>query len=81
MDVHGKPVRSLGHERIYKNNATIVRSFERRFEDIRDLEQQFKIFAISFSVSVLDIPAELQLEILDLQSDIELKDKYQNKKY
>ncbi|KAJ4426503.1 hypothetical protein ANN_27317 [Periplaneta americana] len=72
MDAHGKLVRSL--ERIYKNNATIVRRLRRRFQDMRELEQQFKIFATPFSVSVLDIPAEPQLEILDLQSEIELKD-------
>ncbi|KAJ4427826.1 hypothetical protein ANN_25600 [Periplaneta americana] len=58
----------------------LCEDFERRYQEIRELEQQFKIFATSFSVSVLDIPAEPQLEILDLQSDIELKDKYQNRK-
>lgn len=73
-------VEALDMEEYIRIMQQLCEDFERRFQDIRKLEQQFKIFATHFSVNVLDIPAELQLEMIDLQNDIELKDKYENRK-
>ena len=52
-----------------------------KFQDIKKLEKEFKIFATLFSVDILDTPVDLQLELIDLQNDIELRTNTKTEQY
>ena len=50
--------------------------FQRRFSDFRSNDCLFKLFSLPFSVSVDDAPAEMQIELIDLQCNEKLKMKF-----
>ncbi|KAK3519988.1 hypothetical protein QTP70_010128 [Hemibagrus guttatus] len=54
----------------------LVREFEQRFQIFGELEKDFKVFRSPFTVNASDLPANIQLEIIDLQCDSDLKGKF-----
>ena len=61
----------------YKESiSSLLQEFEHRFQVFSELEQEFKIFCSPFTVSSSDVPTELQMEIIDLQCDSNLKEKF-----
>ena len=61
----------------YKESiSSLLQEFERRFQVFSELEQEFKIFCSPFTVTSSDVPTELQMEIIDLQCDSNLKEKF-----
>ena len=56
--------------------SKLLESFNRRFQQFTALEPQFILFATPFAVDAKQIPEEVQMELLDLQCDTVLKDKY-----
>ncbi|KAI6653051.1 general transcription factor II-I repeat domain-containing protein 2B-like [Oopsacas minuta] len=54
-------------------NSNLQENFDTRFGDFRNQQQSFKIFAQPFSFELQYAPQELQLELIDLQSSIDLK--------
>lgn len=50
--------------------------FDRRFKDFENYQTEFKFFMGPFSFDVAKAPLNLQLELIDLQSDSALKEKY-----
>ncbi|CDW60368.1 hypothetical protein TTRE_0000874001 [Trichuris trichiura] len=58
--------------------AKLFEAFGERFNDVKSRQMQLNIFAIPFNVEPVDVPDELQHEIIQLQSDDELKAKYNN---
>ena len=46
--------------------------------DFRKYKPEFKLFSVPFDMSVEECPNFCQLELLDLQSDMNLKNAYQN---
>ena len=67
---------SAEYVQILQNNNL---QFESRFQDVETFSTAFQIFATPFSVDVKDVPSRYQLELLNLQSDDLLKDKYKYK--
>ena len=53
----------------------LIQEFENRFQDFRKNHQSFGIFATPFSVDINILPANFQMECIELQSDIQLKEK------
>ncbi|XP_012136549.2 general transcription factor II-I repeat domain-containing protein 2A-like isoform X2 [Megachile rotundata] len=51
----------------------LLEEFETRFRDIQNLDTDFNIFAMPFSVNVNTVPAEVLLELIDLRCDRRLK--------
>ena len=47
--------------------------FDARFLDFRQLESDFNIFSNPFNTAVDQSPDQLQLELIDLQSDNDMK--------
>ena len=47
----------------------LLQEFERRFQVFTQLENEFTIFTSPFTVNATDMPADMQLELLDLQCD------------
>lgn len=61
----------------YKDKITeLLREFQRRFQIFGELETEFTIFRSPFTVQASDVPVDIQLEIIDLQCDSQLKDKF-----
>jgi len=52
--------------------------FDSRFLDFKANEKLFNLFSIPFSLSVEDVPENMQMEIVDLQNNTILKEKYNN---
>jgi 17beta-estradiol 17-dehydrogenase/3beta-hydroxysteroid 3-dehydrogenase/mitotic-spindle organizing protein 1 len=50
--------------------------FSRRFLDFYLLEKDFALLTMPFSIDVSDVPVQLQIELIDMQSDISLKEKF-----
>ena len=53
--------------------------FETGFQDILNMTSEIKLFVTTFSVHVDSIKHDLQMEIIDLQNNTDLKDKFQHK--
>ena len=55
--------------------ATLMESFDSRFEDFRNFEHELRLFENPFSVSPESCEdGDLQLELIDVQSNTRLKD-------
>lgn len=61
----------------YKDKITgLLSEFEKRFQVFSELETEFEVFRSPFTVRASDLPVDMQFEIIDLQCDVELKDKF-----
>ena len=58
--------------------AKLIETFSERFKDVKSKQQELNIFATSFNVEPADVPDDLQHEIIQLQSDDELKARHNN---
>ncbi|KAI6661857.1 General transcription factor II-I repeat domain-containing protein 2-like [Oopsacas minuta] len=58
--------------------SNLQENFDTRFGDFRNQQQSFEIFAQPFSFDPQYAPQELQLELIDLQSSIDLKADFKN---
>ena len=56
--------------------AALQEEFSVRFHDLRKLSLAIELFAFPFSVDVETIPEDMQLEIIELQCNNELRNKY-----
>ncbi|XP_023227897.1 general transcription factor II-I repeat domain-containing protein 2A-like [Centruroides sculpturatus] len=54
----------------------LLQEFENRFSDFRKNNLNFCIFATPFTVDIPMLPATFQMECIELQSDIQLKEKF-----
>lgn len=58
----------------YKDNITdLLREFEQRFQVFSELENKFGFFRSPFTVKPSDMPADIQLELIDLQCTLKNK--------
>ena len=61
----------------YKDKITgLLQEFERRLQVFSELEKEFAVFRSPFTVKPSDMPADIQLEIIDLQCDTNMKEKF-----
>ena len=54
----------------------LLQEFERRLQVFSELEKEFAIFRSPFTVNPYDMPADIQLEIIDLQCETNMKEKF-----
>ncbi len=75
-----RSVRAIGVETgMYQDKDKIMglmREFEQRFQVFCELETQFTVLCSPFTVKASDLPVDIQPEIVDLQCDSDLKDKF-----
>ena len=57
---------------------TLAVEFDRRLQDFKNLEPQFNILSSSFTTEVDSALENLQLELLDLQANNDLKEKFKS---
>lgn len=61
----------------FKDKITgLLWDFEQLFQIFNELEMDFKVFCLPFTVNPSDLPGNIQLEITDLQCDSYLKGKF-----
>ena len=58
--------------------AKLIQAFDERFHDVKNIQKELDVFATPFNVQPSDVPDNLQMEIIDLQNNNELKAKYHN---
>ena len=56
--------------------SILLQNFQQRFQVFDELETEFKIFCSPFSVTPSELRTDMQLEIIDLQCDSTLKEKF-----
>ncbi|KAI7798193.1 putative general transcription factor II-I repeat domain-containing protein 2-like [Triplophysa rosa] len=56
--------------------SNLIQEFDRRFEDFRHSAADFELFSQPFTISVDTVSDDLQMELIDLQCDSELKHKF-----
>ncbi|CAI6373752.1 unnamed protein product [Macrosiphum euphorbiae] len=56
--------------------SDLKHQFKLRFSDFKANEIYFNLFSIPFSLPVEDVPENMQIEIIDLQNNKVLKEKY-----
>lgn len=56
--------------------SDLIHEFETRFQDFRKHDILFIIFATPFSVEIHLLEADLQMECIELQADIQMKEKF-----
>ena len=56
--------------------SDLIQEFENRFQEFLGNNQYFAIFVTLFSVDMNMLPANFQMECIELWSDIQLKDKF-----
>ncbi|KAJ8038488.1 General transcription factor II-I repeat domain-containing protein 2A [Holothuria leucospilota] len=59
-------------------SAKLIEAFGERFQDVKEKQEELSTFATPFNVEPVDVPENLQLEIIQLQSNDELKARYNN---
>uniref|UniRef100_A0A2C9LZ39 HAT C-terminal dimerisation domain-containing protein n=1 Tax=Biomphalaria glabrata TaxID=6526 RepID=A0A2C9LZ39_BIOGL len=75
VDKNWNNVEELLDTTCLKNWKLVLTDFEHRFQLFTALEPQFFV-ATPFAVDVKNVPEEVQMELLDLQCDTVLKQKY-----
>uniref|UniRef100_UPI0035901BC1 general transcription factor II-I repeat domain-containing protein 2-like n=1 Tax=Myxine glutinosa TaxID=7769 RepID=UPI0035901BC1 len=58
--------------------AKLLQAFGERFQDMKSKQRELNIFATPFNVEPADVPDNRQHEIIELQSNDELKARYNN---
>lgn len=61
--------------------STLHDKFDRRFQNFTTMEREFKLLSTPFTTNVGCVREELQMEILDLQCDSLLTEKYSLKSF
>ena len=56
--------------------SNLLQQFDVRFADFEVLEPQFRLFSMPFAVKIYTVAEELQMELVELQCDTVLKQKY-----
>ncbi|CAI5653367.1 unnamed protein product [Oreochromis niloticus] len=70
-------IQSVADMKRFKDKITgLLLQFEQRFQIFGELEKDFKVFCSPFTANPFDLPVRIQLEIIDLQCDSDLKGKF-----
>ena len=59
------------------NISSLTEEFQQRFRDFATIEKEITLFSSPVSVDHNDVPAHLQLELIELQCDTECRSRYQ----
>lgn len=57
--------------------SSLAEEFKQRFRDFAAIEKEITLFSSPFSVDTDDVPDYLQLEVIELQCDAEIRGQYQ----
>lgn len=76
---HGEDETVFDGERYATEVARLKKEFEKRFQDFCKHKVSFEIFAMPFSFDPLQAPTDLQEELIELKSDIDIKAQFLEK--
>ena len=69
-------MKNLDTKRYVESIQTLCSEIENRFGDFRNHEIEFKLFSEPFDIEPEKAPEHLQMELIDLQADTDLKRAY-----
>jgi len=73
-----KPISGKLAEKYKAQLDSLVEEFETRFQDFKNLELLFNILSSPFTVEADSASEDIQLELLDLQANYDLKEKFKS---
>lgn len=60
---------------------SLQKEFEERFQEVISFSKNFEVFSLPFSVQADDVDPEFQMELLKLQANTTLRQKFQDREY
>lgn len=68
---------SVQTRRYASDISSLAEEFRQRFQDFAAIEKEITLFSSPFSVDTDDVPDHLQLEVIELQCDAEIRGQHQ----
>lgn len=72
------PLSDETSNRFAQHLKRLFEEFEKRFQDFKKIEPSLNIFSMPFNVNVDEVPAHLQLELIEMQCNTHLKQLFLN---
>ncbi|UYV79854.1 hypothetical protein LAZ67_18000920 [Cordylochernes scorpioides] len=67
---------TASYQKYAKKNLSLRNEFETRFSDFKSLEGKFTLFSSIFSINIESVPNHMQMEVIDIKCDSDLKAKF-----
>jgi hypothetical protein len=67
---------TASYEKYAEKILSLRAEFETRFADFKSLEDKFSLFSSIFSINIESVPSHMQMEVIDIQCDSNLKAKF-----
>ncbi|UYV67078.1 hypothetical protein LAZ67_4003833 [Cordylochernes scorpioides] len=67
---------TASYQKYAEKNLSLRNEFETRFSDFKSLEGKFTLFSSIFSINIESVPNHMQMEVIDIQCDSDLKAKF-----
>ncbi|UYV81730.1 GTF2IRD2B [Cordylochernes scorpioides] len=67
---------TASYQKYAEKNLSLRNEFETRFSDFKSLEGKFTLFSSIFSINIKSVPNHMQMEVIDIQCDSDLKAKF-----
>ncbi|UYV66580.1 GTF2IRD2 [Cordylochernes scorpioides] len=67
---------TASYQKYAEKNLSLRNEFETRFSDFKSLEGKFALFSSIFSINIESVPNHMQMEVIDIQCDSDLKAKF-----
>ncbi|UYV74131.1 GTF2IRD2 [Cordylochernes scorpioides] len=67
---------TASYQKYAEKILSLRNEFETRFSDFKSLEGKFTLFSSIFSINIESVPNHMQMEVIDIQCDSDLKAKF-----
>lgn len=79
LQIRNKHLHSADFIRYGNTTTDLYNEFSSRFEDFKKIQKDLELLSLPFSFNVEDAPTNVQLQLIDMQSNLRFKDEFKNK--